>query len=456
MGKLKLTMVDARDECVDVSPLALATKNPIRRIVDNLAVACNPDVQPVLQLSIGDPALYGNLAPAAQVVAAVRSVLDSYAGECAAGEPDSSFAMGSSPHGYPPAIGTERARSAVAAHANRHLLAAGLLSGATEYSSADVIISSGCSGALDMAIGVLGSARRPVLVPRPGFPLYRTLCDARGIPCVEYALDGASDWDVDVPGLEEILARLSAEGTPAAAVVVTNPSNPCGSVYSSAHLSTVKAAVGRHGAAIIADEVYEDMVWAGATYAPLAAVEPLRVPVITCSGTAKRFLVPGWRLGWLLIGRGCGSRLSNVRAALADVACVLLGAGSLVQTALPQILEAVPPAVHAAVNASIAASAAALHAALAEASCSGLSVSMSAPRGAMYVLLGFPPGAFDFADDVEAARLLISEESVKVLPGTIFGVPHHVRIVLSPPPHVVAVAAARIVRFLCRHRISTA
>ena len=83
-------------------------------------------------------------------------------------------------------------------------------------------------------------------------------------------------------------------------IVVTNPSNPCGSVYSKKHLLDILAVAERHFLPIIGDEIYDGMVFKGQQFYSLASLSK-NVPILSCGGIAKRYLVPGWRVGWILI-----------------------------------------------------------------------------------------------------------------------------------------------------------
>ena len=84
------------------------------------------------------------------------------------------------------------------------------------------------------------------------------------------------------------------------AIVVTNPSNPCGSVYSKQHLLDILAIAERHFLPIIGDEIYGGLVFKGQQFYSLASLSR-NVPILSCGGTAKKYLVPGWRVGWILI-----------------------------------------------------------------------------------------------------------------------------------------------------------
>ena len=84
------------------------------------------------------------------------------------------------------------------------------------------------------------------------------------------------------------------------AIVVVNPSNPCGSVYSKQHLLDILAVAERHFLPIIGDEIYGGMVFKGQQFHSIASLSR-NVPVLSCGGIGKQYLVPGWRLGWILI-----------------------------------------------------------------------------------------------------------------------------------------------------------
>ncbi|GIY75007.1 tyrosine aminotransferase, partial [Caerostris extrusa] len=121
----------------------------------------------------------------------------------------------------------------------------------------DVVLTSGCSHALELAIGVLANPGQTILVPRPGFPLYKTLAKSLGINIKYYSLLPEKSWEVDLADLEHQITYDTA------AIVVNNPSNPCGSVYSRRHLQSILEVAARNYVPIIADEIYEQFVFPG-------------------------------------------------------------------------------------------------------------------------------------------------------------------------------------------------
>jgi len=195
-----------------------------------------------------------------------------------------------------------------------------------------VVIGSGCSGALELAISALLDVGDNLLIPRPGFSLYQTLCNAKGIGVKSYALLPERGWEADLADLEGQIDGHTR------AVLVNNPSNPCGSVYSKEHLSAIIAIAERHRLPIIADEIYGHLVFpsSGAKFHPMAGLSTT-VPILAAGGIAKEFLVPGWRVGWLAI-HDRGGAFVEVRKALFSLTQLILGASSLVLAALPAIL----------------------------------------------------------------------------------------------------------------------
>ena len=254
---------------VNASVVAKNTFNPIRDVMETMTLTPNPNKK-MISLSLGDPTVYKNLNPATEVVEAVRDSL-----------------MAGSKNGYGPSTGFIEARQAVADYVS--------VPGA-KITADDVILCSGCSCALDIAISTMADAGQNILVPRPGFPIYTTLSAGQEIETREYDLLPNQDWEADLDQMEALIDQNTA------AIVVNSPSNPCGSVFSVQHLKDILAIAEKYKVPIIADEIYEHFVFSGAgkSYVPMASLTTT-VPVLSCGGLTKRYLVPGWRLGWITI-----------------------------------------------------------------------------------------------------------------------------------------------------------
>lgn len=126
-----------------------------------------------------------------------------------------------------------------------------------------------------------------------------------------------------------------------AAVVVINPSNPCGSVYNKEHLSEIVNLASKNRVPIIADEIYEHMVFSNHQYTAISSISR-DVPVLTCGGLTKRFLVPGWRMGWVIIHDRQNVLAKEIRKGLANLSQKIVGPNTIVQRALPSILSLTP------------------------------------------------------------------------------------------------------------------
>jgi tyrosine aminotransferase len=137
-------------------------------------------------------------------------------------------------------------------------------------------------------------------VPQPGFSLYKVIAESHGAVVVNYRLLPDQKWECDLKHLEELLLE---HGDRVRGILVNNPSNPTGSVFSNDHLQDVVRFCDRHCLPIVADEIYGDLTFGSNVFYPLAQVAAEaggHVPVITASGIGKAYLVPGWRVGWII------------------------------------------------------------------------------------------------------------------------------------------------------------
>jgi tyrosine aminotransferase len=162
-------------------------------------------------------------------------------------------------NGYAPSTGTAAARAAIAERSSEpevHL----------SYTANDVIIASGCSGALALVIQAIANAGDNILIPRPGFSLYLTLCGHDNIEARHYNLVPERSWECDLAQMEALIDAKTR------AVLINNPSNPCGANFSREHLEAILRLCEKHRVPLIADEVYADMVFSDQTFYPAAAV----------------------------------------------------------------------------------------------------------------------------------------------------------------------------------------
>ncbi|XP_013168404.1 PREDICTED: tyrosine aminotransferase [Papilio xuthus] len=398
---------------VRASTLARNTHNLIRSIVENLTVEPNPS-KPFIALSVGDPTTFGNLNPPEQVLQAVRESIELHTSR-----------------GYGPAKGHQEAREAVAEYSAHQ----------GNVTAEDVILCSGCSHAIELVISVLADSGQNILVPKPGFMIYKTLAEGLGIVIKYYNLLPDKQWMVDLDDLENQIDEDTA------AIIVINPSNPCGSVYNKDHLNDILDIASRNRVPIIADEIYEHFVFSGNEFTAIASLSK-DVPVLTCSGLTKRFLVPGWRLGWIIIHDRHNILGKEVRNGLANLATRILGPSTLIQRALPAILKYTPQSFFDEVILFIENQAKMAYEELLRAP--GLRPIM--PQGAMYMMIEIKISHFpEFKNELQFVERMVSEQSVFCLPGRCFEYPNFMRIVLTVPEDILREACQRLVIFCKEH-----
>jgi len=142
------------------------------------------------------------------------------------------------------------------------------------------------------------------------------------------------EWEADLDHMESLIDERTRF------IVVNNPSNPCGSVYSKEHLQDILKVAEKHQLPIVADEIYAYSVFKGETFYPIASLTKT-VPVLSVGAISKRFLVPGWRVGWILI-HDRNDAFQDVRQGLNDLATRIVGSSTIIQGALPAILSQTP------------------------------------------------------------------------------------------------------------------
>lgn len=144
-------------------------------------------------------------------------------------------------NGYAHTQGHEFARRAIAKYSAHQ--------SSEEIKPENICITSGCSAALEYSILALAERGQNILIPRPGFCLYQTLTEGLGIQVRFYDLLPEKQWECDLQQLESLIDENTA------ALVINNPSNPCGSVFSKKHLEDILAICEKYYLPVIADEV---------------------------------------------------------------------------------------------------------------------------------------------------------------------------------------------------------
>jgi len=134
-------------------------------------------------------------------------------------------------------------------------------------------------------------------VPRPGFPLYQVIAESHGARVVHYDLLPEQGWEVDLDHIDRIIGEEEAKADDTnnikvvRGIVVNNPSNPTGAVYSEEHLSQIIRMAEKWNVPIVSDEIYGDLTFGSNEFHPMANIASklgYSVPVITASGLGKQ------------------------------------------------------------------------------------------------------------------------------------------------------------------------
>ena len=370
----------------------------------------------ILKLNIGNTALFGFEAPEAILVDMIHHLPEA--------------------QGYSDSRGIYSARTAVAQYYQSR--------GLTDTVVDDVFIGNGVSELITIVLQTFLDDGNEILVPAPDYPLWTgavTLCG--GTP-VHYRCDESNDWN---PDLADIEAKIT-ENTHA--IVIINPNNPTGAVYSEETVRALVDIARRHELVVMADEIYEKIPFDDAVHHHAATFAGEDVLCLTFSGLSKAYRVCGYRAGWVMVS---GPRhlatdflegltlLSNMRM------CSNVPAQHAIQTALggyQSINELIVPGGRFYEQSKLA------WRLLNEIP----GVSCVEPMGALYCFPRLDPEVYPIADDEAFVIELLRAKKILVTHGTGFNWPEpdHFRLVTLPDAKVLTEAIERIDEFLATLR----
>jgi alanine-synthesizing transaminase len=236
----------------------------------------------VRYLNVGDPVAFGFKTPQHLIEAAARAMRDGH-------------------NGYVPSAGIVEAREAVAAE----YAARGV-----PVSPERVLITTGTSEGIELALNALVDEGDDVLVPSPTYPLYTAVIAKIGAAARYYRTDPDRDWLPDLDHLRSLITPRTR------VLVVIDPNNPTGAVYPPAVRRALIDLAERHDLVVLADEVYGDIGFDGPV--PLLGTLDTSAPIISFSSLSKAYLAPGWRTGWMVVG--ATPRLDDALAAIRKLA----------------------------------------------------------------------------------------------------------------------------------------
>jgi alanine-synthesizing transaminase len=388
----------------------------IRGPVHDHAARLEAEGHRILKLNIGNPAPFGFEAPDVIMRDMIQALPDA--------------------QGYSDSKGILSARRAVVTRYE-------LVDGFPRFDVDSVFLGNGVSELITMTLQSLLDNGDQVLIPAPDYPLWTASTSLAGGTPVHYLCDETKGWQPDIADIEsKITPRTKA-------LVVINPNNPTGAVYSREMLVQMADLARKHQLLILADEIYDKILYDDATHISMASVAP-DLLCLTFNGLSKAYRVAGYRSGWLVITgptehatsfiEGIGL-LANMRLcpnvpAQHAIQVALGGHQSIDDLVLPggrlleqrdlawQKLNEIP------------------------------GVSCVKPEGALYVFPRLDPEVHDIIDDEKLVLDLLLDEKILVTQGTGFNwpAPDHLRIVTLPWARDLANAIERLGNFLASYR----
>ncbi|XP_031106908.1 probable aminotransferase TAT2 [Ipomoea triloba] len=338
-------------------------------------------------------------------------------------------------NGYSPATGIYPARRSVAEYLSCDL--------PHKLSPDDVYLTVGANQAIEVIMAVLGRPGVNILLPKPGYPFYEVRAAFSNVEVRHYNLLPEKGWEVDLNGIEAL-----ADGNTIAMVVI-NPGNPCGSVYSHAHLQKIAETAQKLGVLLIADEVYGHLSFGCKPFVAMGQFGSI-TPVISLGSISKRWILPGWRLGWIAtIDPNEVLKKSGIVECLRGYLDIGANPATVIQGAVPQTLEKTPKDFFLNINNMLREAADSCYAKLEDIPC--LSCPYK-PEGAMSMMVKLNVSLLeDIDDDMDFCVKLAKEELVLVLPGIALGMKNWIRITFAVELASLEDGLKRLKAFWTRH-----
>jgi alanine-synthesizing transaminase len=307
----------------------------------------------------------------------------------------------------------------------------------------DIYLGNGVSELIVMAMQALLNQGDEVLVPAPDYPLWTAAVTLAGGKAVHYRCDEEADW---YPDIDDIKRKITANTK---AIVVINPNNPTGAVYSEALLQQIVEVARQHNLIIYADEIYDKILYDGTVHVPMARLAD-DLLIVSFNGLSKNYRLAGFRAGWMVLS---GARhkakdyiegleiLSNMRL------CANVPAQQAVQTALggyQSINELIIPGGRLRDQRDLAWD---MLTAIPGVSC-------VKPKGAIYLFPKLDPKVHRISSDDKLVLDFLLQEKVLLVKGSGFNIAdtQHFRVVFLPHKEVLADAISRLGRFLETYR----
>ncbi|MDN5640546.1 pyridoxal phosphate-dependent aminotransferase [Rothia kristinae] len=366
----------------------------------------------ILRLNIGNPAPFGFEAPDAVMMDMIRHL----------------------PHaqGYSDSRGIYSARTAVVQYYQTQ--------GILDLQPDEVFLGNGVSEMITLSLQAFCDPGDEILVPAPDYPLWTASVALSGGTPVHYLCDESDGWN---PDIEDLRAKITPRTK---GIVVINPNNPTGAVYSRETLQAIVDLAREHELVLFSDEIYEKITYDGAEMVHTAVLAEDDVLCLTFSGLSKAYRVAGYRAGWLAVtGPLWKARdyLEGIKLLANMRMCANVPAQHAIQTALggyQSINDLILPGgrlkeqrdlAHRKLNAIDG-------------------VSCQQADGALYLFPKLDVERFGIVDDERFALDLLKEQKILISHGTAFNwvAPDHFRLVTLPDVSTLDTALDRLGEFL--------
>ena len=307
----------------------------------------------------------------------------------------------------------------------------------------DIYIGNGASELIVMAMNALLNPGDEVLVPAPDYPLWTAAVSLSGGTPRHYLCDEQNGW---LPDLDDIRAKITPNTR---AIVVINPNNPTGALYSDELLLEIIAIARQHNLIIYADEIYDKVLYEGATHTAMGSLSE-DVLTISFNGLSKNYRSCGYRAGWMVVSgdkREAKDYIEGLDMLASMRLCANVPAQYGIQTALggyQSIDDLVAPGGRLRRQRDLA------HELLTAIP----GVTCVKPKAALYMFPRLDPEMYPIKDDQAFITEFLREEKVLLVQGSGFNWPHpdHFRVVFLPHEDELREAIQRLARFLEGYR----
>jgi alanine-synthesizing transaminase len=303
----------------------------------------------------------------------------------------------------------------------------------------DIIVGNGVSELIVMSMQALLNNGDEVLVPAPDYPLWTAAVSLAGGNPVHYVCDEEAGWMPDIADMKKKITPNTR------AIVVINPNNPTGALYPEALLRELVGIAREHGLIVYADEIYDKVLYDGATHTSIASLAD-DLLMVTFNGLSKNYRACGYRAGWMVLSgekRHARDYIEGLNILASMRLCANVPGQYAIQTALggyQSINDLVAPGGRLARQRDLA------HALLTQIP----GVSCVKPKAALYLFPRLDLKMYPIEDDQQFVLELLQAEKVLLVQGTGFNwpKPDHFRIVFLPNTDDLTEAIGRIDRFL--------